>query len=88
MSAACRSRRDTSDVECNICSSDLTKNQAYHEKTKYIDISMYFVKDVVSSEKVKVLKDHTYDNPANIITKAVTSIKFERSLSLIGVTNY
>lgn len=66
----------------------LTKNQMYHERTKHIDVRVHFVRDIISSSKVKMLKIHTKDNPADMITKQVTTNKFERCLSLIGVTDY
>lgn len=49
---------------------------------------MHFIRDIVLRGKVKVVKFHIDDNPAYIMTKAVTLVKFERSLNLIGVTSY
>ena len=63
-----------------------TKNQMFHEKGKHIDIWLHFVRDMISTAKVKVKKIHIEDNPADILTKAVTIDKFRRCLNLIGVT--
>ena len=63
----------------------LTKNQMYHERTKHIDIKLHFIRDIISQGRVLVEKIHTDDNPADMFTKPVTSIKFKTCLDLINV---
>ena len=63
----------------------LTRNQGFHERTKHIDVRLHFIREVVNSQKVKVVKVHTDDNPADFITKPVTSVKFNKCMNLIGV---
>ena len=63
----------------------LTRNQGFHERTKHIDVQLHFIKEIVSSQKVKVVKVHTDDNPADSIAKLVTLIKFDKCMSLTGV---
>ena len=63
----------------------LTKNQGYYEKTKHINVRMHFAQHIMDDGKVSMKKIHFEDNPADMPTKPVTTIKFERCLSLIGV---
>lgn len=66
----------------------LKKNLRFHERTKHIDVRIHFMKDIISSGKVKVLKIHLKDNSIDMITKVVTIIKFKKCLSLIRVMDY
>lgn len=34
----------------------LVDHQIYHERTKYIDVKLYFVRDIVKSREVKIMK--------------------------------
>lgn len=46
---------------------------------------MHFAQHIMDDGKVSMKKIHFEDNPADMPTKPVTTIKFERCLSLIGV---
>ena len=70
------------DSKSAIC---LSKNQIHPEKTKHIDIKLHFVRLEVSSRGVKLVKIHTNNNIADMLTKAVPSAKFEFSLNLAGI---
>ena len=48
----------------------------FHERTKHIDIRMHFVRDVIPGGEVVVKKVHTDDHPSDMLTKAVTAVKF------------
>ena len=63
----------------------LCKNPAHHEKTKHIDIKLYFIRHEVSKGDVKMVKIHTDVNPADVLTKIVHVAKFELSLDLVGL---
>ncbi|KAL5576689.1 hypothetical protein UlMin_018388 [Ulmus minor] len=77
---------DKVEVFCdNQSSIHLTKNQMFHERTKHIDIKLHFIRDVVSQGIVSVEKVHTDDNPADMLTKPVTGIKFKHCLDLVSV---
>ncbi|XP_026416650.1 heat shock 70 kDa protein-like [Papaver somniferum] len=58
------------------------KNQMYQERTKHIDFKYHFIKDAVEEGKIAMLKVPTADNPANMLTKPVPSIKFKHCLDL------
>nr|GEW90171.1 retrovirus-related Pol polyprotein from transposon TNT 1-94 [Tanacetum cinerariifolium] len=63
----------------------LTKNNKFHSKTKHIEVRHYFVQDIVEKREVIVDKIHTKDNPADMLTKFLTSTKFKNCLDLVGV---
>ncbi|KAH9672650.1 hypothetical protein KPL70_017818 [Citrus sinensis] len=54
----------------------LSKNRSHHEKTKHIDVKLHFVRLEVSRGAVKLLKIHTEENPADMVTKVVPTAKF------------
>lgn len=57
----------------------------YHERTKQIDVKLQFIRDEVAKGEVVVSKIHTYMNPANALTKVLSSTKFELYVDLMGV---
>jgi hypothetical protein len=60
----------------------LTKNDTYQFKTKHIDIKYYFIRDIVAKDKIKVDKIHINENPADMLTKLLSNIKFKLCLDL------
>lgn len=76
----------TVDVFCDSSSAIyLSKNPAHHEKTKHIDIKLHFIRNVVSMGVVKMVKIHTDRNPADMLTKVVTTAKFKVCLDIAGL---
>ncbi|KAH9782268.1 hypothetical protein KPL71_008823 [Citrus sinensis] len=63
----------------------LSKNQIHHEKTKHIDIKLPFVRLEVPEGVVKLVKIHTDDNVADMLTKALLGAKFEFCVNSAGV---
>ena len=55
----------------------LVKHQMFHERTKHIDVKYYFIRDILEKGEIKVAKISTLDNPADALTKALPSEKFE-----------
>nr|GEU40055.1 putative ribonuclease H-like domain-containing protein [Tanacetum cinerariifolium] len=53
--------------ESTIC---IVKNLAFHSKTKHIKIRHHFIRDAYEKKHVQVLKIHTDDNEADLLTKA------------------
>ena len=66
----------------------LSKNQTHHKRTKHIDVKLYFIRLEVSKGTMKMLKVHTDQNPADMLTKAVPSVKFNFCLSLAGICSF
>lgn len=62
----------------------LANHQMYHESTKHIDVKLHFIRDVIESEKVKVEKVLTEENPADMFIKSLSSVKFKHCLDLIN----
>jgi len=60
----------------------LAKNQVYHGRMKHIDVKYHFVRDVLEDGDIKVKKVHTKDNPADILTKVVSGVKFNHCKNL------
>ena len=54
----------------------LAKNQLYHARTKHIDIRFYFVREILDEGDIELLKIHTKKNPADMLTKVVSGVKF------------
>ncbi|KAH9647611.1 hypothetical protein KPL70_025255 [Citrus sinensis] len=75
-------------IHCDSSSAiHLCKNPAHHERTKHIDIKLHFIRNEVSKGAVKMAKVHTDENPANMLTKAVPSAKFNICLDLAGLSS-
>lgn len=60
-------------------------NHVFHERTKYIDVKLYFIRDIASGWKVKVVKVSTLENPVDMMTKLVPLCKFKLYLELLKV---
>lgn len=63
----------------------LIKNPMFHDRTKYIDVKLHFIRDVVSRGKVVVEKIDTKHNPADALTKVLPVAKFTHSMEMIQV---
>ena len=63
----------------------LAKNQVYHARTKHIDVRYHFVREILEKGRVLLQKIPTAENPADMMTKVVTAIKFQHCLNLINV---
>lgn len=71
------------DSQSAIC---LAKNQVHHGRTKHIDVRFHFVREIVDEGNVILQKVGTADNPADMLTKVVTGIKFQHCLNLINIS--
>ncbi|GJY55862.1 hypothetical protein Tco_0454977 [Tanacetum coccineum] len=55
------------DNESTIC---IVKNPVFHSKRKHIAIRHHFIRDAYEKKLIQVLKIHTNDNVADLLTKA------------------
>ncbi|GJY15797.1 putative ribonuclease H-like domain-containing protein [Tanacetum coccineum] len=55
------------DNESTIC---IVKNLVFHSKTKHIEIRHHFIRDAFEKKMIQVLKIHTDNNVADLLTKA------------------
>lgn len=73
-------------VHCDSQSAlDLSKNSMYHSRTKHIDIRYHWIREVMNKQLLRLVKIHTEENPADMLTKAVTREKIELCRDLIGM---
>ncbi|GJV94238.1 putative ribonuclease H-like domain-containing protein [Tanacetum coccineum] len=66
------------DNESTIC---IVKNPVFHSKTKHIEIRHHFIRDAYEKKLIQVLKIHTDDNVADLLTKA---FNVNRKFVLLG----
>ena len=50
----------------------LAKNQVYHAWTKHIDVRFHFAREILDEGDIELLKIHTTENPADMLTKVVS----------------
>ncbi|GJZ12436.1 putative ribonuclease H-like domain-containing protein [Tanacetum coccineum] len=72
------------DNERTIC---IVKNPVYHSKTKHIAIRHHFIRDAYEKKLIQVLKIHTDDNVADLLTKAFDVSRFQFLVVSIGMIN-
>lgn len=63
----------------------LVKNQVYHNRSKHIDIILYFVREIISTREIKLENISTEENPFDMLIKAWPTIKFKYCLNLINM---
>ena len=64
---------------------ELAKNAKYHNRTKHIDICHYFVRERDVSNEIRVIYCPTGDMVADIMTKGLAKLSFEKLRDLLGV---
>ncbi|GJV74145.1 putative ribonuclease H-like domain-containing protein [Tanacetum coccineum] len=76
------------DNESTIC---IVKNPVFHSKTKHIEIRHHFIRDAFEKKLIQVLKIHTDDNVADLLTKAFdagSSIHYALTVSPVVSTTF
>lgn len=59
----------------------------YHSRTKHIDVRYHWIREVMNKQLLRLVKIHTEENPADMLTKAVTWEKIEVCRDIIGMDN-
>ncbi|GJV59287.1 hypothetical protein Tco_1465387 [Tanacetum coccineum] len=72
------------DNESTIC---IVKNPVFHLKTKHIEIRHYFIRDSNEKKLIQMIKIHTYQNVADLLTKAFNVGRFQYLIASIGMLN-
>ncbi|GKF13804.1 putative ribonuclease H-like domain-containing protein, partial [Tanacetum coccineum] len=70
-----------SDNESTIC---IVKNPVFHSKTKHIQIRHHFIRDCYEQRLINVVKVHTDDNVADLLTKGFDLARFNFLVVTIG----
>ena len=63
----------------------LEKNPVFHVRTKHIDVRYHFVREIISEAKILLQNIWIAKNPTDMLTKVVTTIKFNHCLDLINI---
>ena len=63
----------------------LTKDNAHHTRTKHIDIRYHFIRYAVQDGKIKLVYCPTNENTADILTKALPSLKAKHFAAALGL---
>ena len=63
----------------------LARNQVYHARTKHIDVRYHFVREILEEGDIDLLKIHTSENPADMLTKVVSGVKFAHCKDLLHI---
>ncbi|KAD6796250.1 hypothetical protein E3N88_07146 [Mikania micrantha] len=63
----------------------ITKNPVYHSCSKHIDIRFHFIRDCYEKKLIDVVKIHTDEQRADLLTKAFDKNRFEYLLKLNGI---
>ncbi|GJZ28628.1 putative ribonuclease H-like domain-containing protein [Tanacetum coccineum] len=72
------------DNESTIC---IVKNPVLHSKTKHIQIRHHFIRDCYEQRLINVVKVHTDDNVADLLTKGFDLARFNFLVVTIGMMN-
>ncbi|GKE34639.1 hypothetical protein Tco_1453961 [Tanacetum coccineum] len=72
------------DNESTIC---IVKNLVFHSKTKHIEIRHHFIRDSDEKKLIQVIKIHTDQNIADLLTKAFDASRFNFLIASIGLLN-
>nr|KYP64654.1 Retrovirus-related Pol polyprotein from transposon TNT 1-94 [Cajanus cajan] len=65
----------------------LANHHTYHERTKHINVRYHFIRDMIETRKIQVLKIATEDNPVDMLTKSLPRAKFKHCLDLINFSS-
>lgn len=64
---------------------DLAKNPVFHGRSKHIDIRYHFIRECIENGEIIVKHVRTDEQSADSLTKALTTVKFEKMRQLLGV---
>ncbi|GJW52625.1 putative ribonuclease H-like domain-containing protein [Tanacetum coccineum] len=62
----------------------IVKNPVFHSKTKHIEIRHHFIRDSNEKKLIQMIKIHTYQNVADLLTKAFDVSRFQYLIAMDG----
>jgi hypothetical protein len=63
----------------------LARNPVYHSKTKHVDVKYHFIREMLEDKQIQLVKVHTTENPADLLTKGLPPESFAHCRKLLGV---
>ncbi|MCO5556229.1 hypothetical protein L7F22_009775 [Adiantum nelumboides] len=63
----------------------LARNLVFHAKTKHVDVRYHFIREVLEDKPLQLVKVYTDDNPADLLTKSLSSERFTHCRELMGI---
>ena len=67
------------------CAIMLAKNPIFHAKTKHIVVKYHFIQNVLKDKHMDLVKVHTIENPADLLTKGLPGESFAHCRELMGI---
>lgn len=71
--------------EDNLPVISLCKNSQFHHKLKHIDVKVLFVREKVSAKQIILKHIGTDEQPADVLTKPLGRVKFQKFRDMIGL---
>ena len=65
----------------------LAKNPVNHERSKHINVRFHFIRDHVKEGSVELLHVASQDQVADILTKPLPKVLFDKYKKMIGMTD-
>ncbi|MCO5592943.1 hypothetical protein L7F22_046947 [Adiantum nelumboides] len=79
-------KEETPMLHCDSQSAiQLVRNSVYHSKTNHVDVKYHFIRKMVEDKQVQLVKVHTTDNPADLLTKGLPVESFAHCRKLLRV---
>lgn len=66
---------------------DLAKNPMFHGRSKHIDIRYHFIRECIEQGEIVIEHVSSENQWTDVLTKAMSTVKFERIRKLLGVKN-
>ena len=63
----------------------VAKNPEHHGRMKHLDLAFYWLRDVVDSKIISPIHIPTEENAADLLTKALSNVKFSYLRSKFGL---
>lgn len=63
----------------------LARNPVFHSKTKHVDVKYHFIREMLEDKQLELVKVHTTDNPADLLTKGLPGESFAHCRTLLGI---
>ena len=74
-------------LEDNRGAIELSKNPKNHGRTKHIDVSYHFTRERIATKEIKVNYVPSTENLADVMTKPLPRVPFEKFRDRLGVCN-